>query len=88
MRLIDADIMKNFVDDLYHCDNRADIIKRIIDQQPTAFDKEKVLSQISLKASKASDKAWEDVTQYDYWDGVEDGLDAAYNIVENGGVDG
>lgn len=46
MRLIDADNMKKFVDVLYNCDGRADIIKRIIDQQPTAFDKDKVLSAL------------------------------------------
>lgn len=81
MRLIDADDIKNG-------DDRADIIKRIIDQQPTAFNKEKVLSQISFKATDASDKILEGGEQYDYWDGVMDGLDAAYNVVEKGGIDG
>lgn len=52
MRLIDADNMKKFVDVLYNCDGRADIIKRIIDQQPTAFDKDVAKGYIVMDIPK------------------------------------
>ena len=95
MRLIDADEVLKALDvfsDTEHGDkhflNGIETTREVIKNIPTAFDEDKVLSQISVKASEASDKAWEDMEQYDYWDGVEDGLDCSYNIVKKGGIDG
>ena len=82
MRLIDADNMKYFVDDLYNCDGRADIIKRIIDQQPTAFDKEKVIEELQ----RHSHNYYPSIDHYCISEKAVK-LREAIEIVEKGGID-
>lgn len=52
---------------------------------PTAYDVDTVCEEIQKKSDKASDNIMEDKGNEQYWDGKEDGLDEALEIVRNGG---
>ena len=87
MRLIDADELKHVI----HCAYSDDLeILEKIDEQPTAFDVDKVVEQLKdLKAmywfsiANTGDKKL-DVA----YENVGNALDEAIEIVKGGGVDG
>lgn len=60
--------------------------RRIILKQPTAYDPEKVVSELDKLADKANDKILEDVALSLYYDGYEDAMRTAVEIVKGGGV--
>lgn len=54
---------------------------------PTAYDPGKVVEQLEDLADKANDKILEDAGLSLYYDGYEDGMRTAVEIVKEGGVD-
>lgn len=61
--------------------------RRIILKQPTAYDQEKVVSELDKLADKANDKILEAGELQLYYDGYEDGMRTAVEVVKGGGVD-
>ena len=61
--------------------------RRIILKQPTAYDPEKVVSELDNLADKANDKILEAGELQLYYDGYEDGMRTAVEVVKGGGVD-
>ena len=64
-------------------------VRRMIKEQPTAFDKEKVIAELNVKADYARDR-WLNPTKEGYskyWDGKENGFREALEIVEKGGIE-
>ena len=61
--------------------------RRIILKQPTAYDPEKVVSELEKLADKANDKILEAGELKLYYDGYEDGMRKAVEIVKGGGTD-
>lgn len=66
MRLIDADRLKDVVSKNFYGEAGADVMCQIIDEQPTAFDKDKVIEELenyhefvyeNWSARKAMEKA-------------------------------
>ena len=85
MRLIDADELKHVI----HCAYSDDLeILEKIDEQPTAFDVDKVVEQLEKLADEANDKILEAGGLQIYYDGYEDAMRTAVEIVKGGGVDG
>ena len=60
--------------------------RRIILKQPTAYDPEKVVSELDKLADKANDKILEAGELQLYYDGYEDAMRTAVEIVKEGGV--
>lgn len=63
-------------------------VSRIIDEQPAAFDKERVIEELNRKSDYARNR-WLNQTKEKhskYWDGKENGFREAIQIVEKGGV--
>ena len=84
MRLIDADKLKHVI----HCAYSDDLeILEKIDEQPTAFDVDKVVEQLEKLANEANDKILEAGGLQLYYDGYEDAMRTAVEIVKGGGVD-
>ena len=90
MRLIDADEFCRFTDE--HCqDGFADLWKELIRRQPTAFDKEKVIEELTLHKKFADYKTQEfdeagDVQNMEIQDFISLALQGAIRIVEKGGL--
>lgn len=83
-RLIDADKLKHVV----HCAYSDDLeILEKIDEQPTAFDVDKVVEQLEKLANEANDKILEAGGLQLYYDGYEDAMRTAVEIVKGGGVE-
>lgn len=64
---------------------------RLIDaarKAPTAYDLDNVIAQLKEQADKANDKILEASGLQLYYDGYEDGMQTAVEIVKGGGVDG
>ena len=80
MRLIDAD---KIIDSLGNSDMDF-AIGAVIDEQPTAFDADKVVEQ--LKTKKARTAALQKASEY--FEGETDAFEVAIKIVKGGGVDG
>lgn len=79
-RLIDADKLKHVI----HCAYSDDLeILEKIDEQPTAFDADKVISELKRDKFIESECILSDVHQ-----GYNAGLSRAIEIVKGGGVDG
>lgn len=77
MRLIDADKLKHVI----HCAYSDDLeILEKIDEQPTAFDVDKVVEQLKTKKTRtaALQKASE------YFEGETDAFEVAIKIVKDG----
>lgn len=55
---------------------------------PTAYDPDKVVEELDKLADKANDKILEAVALRLYYDGYEDAMRTAVEIVKGGGVDG
>ena len=92
MRLIDADKLKHVIHCAYSDD--LEIIEKI-DEQPTAFDVDKIVEQIeSIKGKEqgaCTDEQCENCKYFnDCWDGdmIDNlALDKAIEIVKGGGVE-
>lgn len=92
MRLIDTDKLKK---DILLQNILGEPIQKIIDryihivdEQPTAFDVDKVVEQLEKLADEANDKILEAGGLQLYYDGYEDAMRTAVEIVKGGGVDG
>lgn len=81
-RLIDAD---KIIDSLGMSDMDF-AIGAVIDEQPTAFDLDKVVEQLEKLADEANDKILEAGGLQLYYDGYEDTMRTAVEIVKGGGV--
>jgi hypothetical protein len=82
-RLIDAD---KIIDSLGNSDMDF-AIGAVIDKQPTAFDVDKVVEQLEKLADEANDKILESGGLQLYYDGYEDAMRTAVEIVKGGGVE-
>lgn len=87
MRLINADKLKEAIeeekdDNDYMCRLCLESIKEIIDEQPTAFDVDKAISELERDKFIESECILSDVHQ-----GYNAGLSRAIEIVKGGGVD-
>lgn len=81
-RLIDADKLKHVV----HCAYSDDLeILEKIDEQPTAFDVDKVVEQLETKKTRATESKRKYISEY--FKGKADGLEFAIKIVKEGGVE-
>lgn len=96
MRLIDADLLvKNCkctgeFEDNFNCVTLSDL-RRIIEEQPTAFDVEKVIEQLKEELKLADDEKArcikENPMQFDSAKGYANGIAVAIEIVKRGGRD-
>lgn len=91
MRLIDADKLKK---DMLLQNILGEPIQKIIDRyihivdsQPTAFDLDKVVEQLEKLADEANDKILEAGGLQLYYDGYEDAMRTAVEIVKGGGIE-
>lgn len=87
MRLINADKLKEAIeeekdDNDYMCRLCLESIKEIIDEQPTAFDVDKAISELERDKFIESECILSDVHQ-----GYNAGLSSAIEIVKGGGVE-
>lgn len=81
-RLIDADKLKHVI----HCAYSDDLeILEKIDEQPTAFDIDKVVEQLETRKTRAA--ALQKKYTSEYFKGKADGLEFAIKIVKEGGVE-
>lgn len=96
MRLIDADLLKDAIekekgDNDYMCRLCLESTKEIIDEQPTAFDVDKVIEQMEHKIANFDCKSCRyrdincEICNKDCGDALIDDL---LDIVKGGGVDG
>lgn len=60
--------------------------RRIILKQPTAYDPDKIVEELEKLADKANDKILEAGELQIYYDGYEDGMRTAVEVVKGGGV--
>lgn len=94
MRLIDADAI-NFKDvfggQSEFAKNIRDTAQELIDNQPTAFDKGKVIeelrAELNLSNAKKERCARENPLQFDSAKGYVNGIANAIEIVEKGGIE-
>lgn len=91
MRLIDTDKLKK---DILLQNILGEPIQKIIDryihivdEQPTAFDVDKVVEQLEKLADEANDKILEAGGLQLYYDGYEDAMRTAVEIVKGGGAE-
>lgn len=89
MRLIDADKLKK---DILLQNILGEPIQKIIDryihivdEQPTAFDMDKVIEQLETRRTKAAALQEENISEY--FDGEADAFKFAIKIVKEGGVE-
>ena len=87
MRLIDADKLKEAIeeekdDNDYMCRLCLESIKEIIDEQPTAFDVDKVINELKRDKFIESECVLSDIHQ-----GYNAGLNRAIEIVKGSGVE-
>ena len=86
---IHTDFAEHFT--LYHDSDQTALIDMVmddIDEAQTAFDKEKVIEELNEKADYARNR-WLNSTkegQTKYWEGKENGIREAIEIVEKGGI--
>lgn len=86
MRLIDADKLKEAINSSLNTGRETfspEIIYEAVDEQPTAFDLDKVVEQLKTKKTRtaALQKASE------YFEGETDAFEVAIKIVKEGGVE-
>ena len=90
MRLIDADELIKYIKIWEIGTSISSDQKEFIDcinKQPTAFDVDKVVEQLEKLANEANDKILEAGGLQLYYDGYEDAMRSAVEIVKGGGVD-
>ena len=80
MRLIDAD---KIIDSLGNSDMDF-AIGAVIDEQPTAFDVDKVVEQLETRKTRAAALQKENISEY--FEGETDAFEFAIKIVKGGGV--
>lgn len=90
MRLIDADALVKQLEKSheYHAKtSREEVLLfrdiRIINEQPTAYDLDKVVEQLENRKG-----LWKNMTYDRYYEGRVKGIEEAIEIVKGGGVDG
>ena len=92
MRLIDADTFKKQIAGMTIANNypvnKASALCDLIYAQPTAYAPDKVVEELDKLADKANDKILEAGELQLYYDGYEDAMRTAVEIVKGGGVDG
>lgn len=99
MRLIDADLLKENIlkwlkpskpDETEMIEVADALVSTMmeIDEQPTAFDVDKVAEQLEKLADEANDKILEAGGLQLYYDGYEDAMRTAVEIMKGGGADG
>lgn len=81
MRLIDAD---KIIDSLGYSDMDF-AIGAVIDEQPTAFDVDKVVEQLETRKTRAA--ALQKKYTSEYFEGETDAFEFAIKIVKGGGVE-
>ena len=96
-RLIDESDLKKSIEKWLKPDPNADRMVNIddivvsvmmeIEEQPTAYDVDKVVAELEKMADRANDNIMVS-EQPQYHDGYEDGVLAAIQIVKGGGIDG
>lgn len=92
MKLINADLLeKQMNKEVLHLFNSmyTGYVKamKCVKQQPTAFDVDKVVEQLEKLANEANDKILEAGGLQLYYDGYEDAMRTAVEIVKGGGVE-
>lgn len=98
-RLIDADLLKENIlkwlkpskpDETEMIEVADALVSTMmeIDEQPTAFDVDKVVEQLEKLADEANDKILEAGGLQLYYDGYEDAMRTAVEIMKGGGADG
>lgn len=65
-----------------YCNNC--IVKAWLNNQPTAYDMDKVVEQLEQKMKRARDKEQENTSEY--FEGEADGFEFAIEIVKGGGL--
>ena len=80
-RLIDAD---KIIDSLGNSDMDF-AIGAVIDEQPTAFDADKVVEQLETRKTRAA--ALQEENTSEYFEGETDAFEFAIKIVKEGGVE-
>ena len=91
MKLIDADELIKYIKIWEIGTSISSDQKEFIDcvnKQPTAFDVDKVVEQLEKLADEANDKILEAGGLQLYYDGYEDAMRTAVEIVKGGGADG
>ena len=89
MRLIDADLLKKNCkctgefEDNFKCVSLSELAK-VIDEQPTAFDVDKVVEQLETRKTRAAALQKENTSEY--FEGETDAFEFAIKIVKEGGV--
>ena len=81
MRLIDAD---KIIDSLGNSDMDF-AIGAVIDEQPTAFDVDKVVEQLETRKTRAAALQKKNISEY--FEGETDAFEFAIKIVKGGGVE-
>lgn len=95
-RLIDADLLKRNITkwlrplkpDETETIELADVLKSVveeIDEQPTAFDVDKVVEQLETRKTRAAALQKENISEY--FEGETDALEFAIKIVKGGGAE-
>mgnify|MGYP006924771385 CR=1 FL=1 len=85
--LIDAGLILDNISGRLESMKDYDAVKDVINNMPTAYNLDKVVEQLEEMADKANDKILEAGELQQYYDGYEDGLRLAIEIVKGGGVD-
>lgn len=62
--------------------------REMVLKQPTAYDPDKVVGRLEELADKSNDKILGSGELQEYYDGYEDGMRTAIELVKGGGVDG
>ena len=90
MRLIDADTFKKQIAGMTIANNypanKASALCDLMDAQPTAYDVDKVVAELTKRADESAGDFSE--FQDGYYAGMEAGFRQAIQIVKGGGVDG
>ena len=90
MRLINADKLKEAINSSLNTGRETfspEIICEAVDEQPTDFDLDKVVEQLEKLEDEANDKILEASGLQLYYDGYEDAMRTAVEIVKGGGVE-
>lgn len=96
MRLIDAEMIKIPTSMMHNIDGcymlRVEDVQRIISEQTTAFDKEKVIEELIIRKSIEDEKAAAfdevgDIQNMDVRDSISLAFRDAIEIVEKGGIE-
>lgn len=87
-RLIDADKLKEAINSSLNTGRETfspEIICEAVDEQPTAFDVDKVVEQLETKKTKATELKKKYIPEY--FKGKADAFEFAIEIVKGGGVE-